>query len=180
MTHKTTTAAVTRAMPSVLAISAGAMLAVGSAWAQTAEAIDPAIFPQAEAGYTQHVLAVAPRDDEGSALVEIVVGQTMSLDCNQVVMRADLEEETLEGWGYTYYKVDDISKPASTLMGCPDNSTTERFIGLHFGQDAFVRYNSKLPLVIYAPENLTVGYRIWQTDGILQGQSTANPAAVAP
>lgn len=50
----------------------------------------------------------------------------------------------------------------STLMACLDDTKHEAFVSM---QDApLIRYNSKLPVVIYAPEDVTVKYRIWQAD----------------
>lgn len=31
------------------------------------------------------------------------------------------------------------------------------------GQAAFIRYNSKLPIVVYAPKDVDVKYRVWST-----------------
>lgn len=138
--------------------------------AQNAAPVDPEIFPAAQAGQTRHVFTIPAIENEGNYQIEIVAGQTMSVDCNTVMISADLDDETLEGWGYTYYEIDDISQPASTMMGCPDNSRTDKFVGYHMGQDAFLRYNSNMPVIVYAPSDITVGYRIWQTDGVLQGQ----------
>lgn len=171
MTHK--------ALASVLAL----MLAAGAAQAQTAAAnatetgastVDTSIFPEAKKGMVQHVLTLPAAENEGNLIAEIVVGRTMEVDCNQVMIGAELETEDLKGWGYTYFEVEDISEPASTMMGCPDDTRTEKLVTFNFGNDAFKRYNSRMPLVIYAPEGLTVGYRIWATDGELH---QAAPAA---
>lgn len=35
-----------------------------------------------------------------------------------------------------------------------------RFVGLG-GDPCFVRYNSRLPIVVYVPETVLVRYRIW-------------------
>jgi ecotin len=145
------------------------LLSSSLALAQSADQapVDPKIYPAAKAGFTRHVLTIPQNANERNLKLEIVAGQNMEVDCNHVMISADLEDETLEGWGYNYYKIDDISKPASTMMGCPDNSKTTKFIGFNMGNEALVRYNSKLPLVIYAPENIEVGYRLWETNGKL-------------
>jgi ecotin len=148
---------------------AGMLMTAGFAAAQTASPapVDPKIFPEAKTGYTRHILTIPEQASEQNFKIEIVAGQNMEVDCNQVMISADIDDENLEGWGYNYYKIDDISKPASTMMGCPDNSRTTKFIDFNMGNEALVRYNSKLPLVVYAPENIEVGYRVWQTDGKL-------------
>lgn len=127
--------------------------------------VDISIYPAAKAGYQQHVFTLPALENEYDSKIEVYVTQKMSVDCNRVMIGADLESEDIKGWGYSYYVVEDIKPPAQTLMGCPDDKKTEELVPLHFGDDAFVRYNSKLPLVVYAPEGLNVGYRLWQTDG---------------
>jgi ecotin len=146
------------------------LLTASVSFAQSGDAkpIDPNIFPAAKAGFTRHVLTIPKGSEEGNLKIEIVAGLNMEVDCNHVMISADLDDENLEGWGYNYYKIDDVSKPASTLMGCPDGSKKDAFVTLNLGQDALIRYNSKLPLVVYAPENLKVGYRIWETNGKIE------------
>ena len=39
----------------------------------------------------------------------------------------------------------------------------ERFITLD-GESKLIRYNSRLPLVVYVPKGVEVRYRIWKTD----------------
>ncbi len=45
-------------------------------------------------------------------------------------------------------------------MACPDDSRKQAFVQVG-GEPQLVRYNSKLPLVIYAPADMEVRYRIW-------------------
>ncbi|MNF15302.1 Ecotin precursor [compost metagenome] len=50
--------------------------------------------------------------------------------------------------------------PASTLMACPDNTRKEAFVPV-VGDGFMLRYNSKLPVVVYVPDGVQVRYRIW-------------------
>lgn len=70
-----------------------------------------------------------------------------------------LEEETVNGWGYTYYEFNSKGDIAGTLMGCPDNKKVKKFIT---AQSQLFRYNSKLPIVVYVPKGMEVKYRIWE------------------
>lgn len=140
-------------------------LTAGMTFAQEAAPVDLTIYPAAKTGQGQHILTLPTLEHEGNYKVEVYVAQKMEVDCNQVMISADLEQEDVKGWGYPYYTVEDVSQPAQTMMGCLDAKKTEELVPLQFGEDGFVRYNSKLPLVIYAPEGLSVGYRLWQTDG---------------
>ena len=156
-------------MTKTLFASLALTLAATATFAQTEAAVDTSIFPAAKAGMTQHIFQPAAVEDEQNYLIEVVAGQTLAKDCNTLMFGADFEEEDLEGWGYTYYEIEDVSEVASTMMGCPDAAKVDTFVAANMGHDALIRYNSRMPIVVYAPSNLTVGYRIWTTDGALLG-----------
>lgn len=117
-------------------------------------------YPEAAAGQTRHVITLPPTQNEDELNVEIIVGQTKTVDCNRHSLGGELSERVVDGWGYNYYIVPQITAGASTMMGCPPNSERETFVTLP-GQ-TIVRYNSKLPLVVYTPENAEVRYRFWR------------------
>ena len=145
-----------------------ALFAAQAVFAQSAAApVDLTIYPEAKSGQIRHVLTLPQQENEDLFKVEIFAGQTMMVDCNTVMISADLDEEDVKGFGYPYYEIDDISPGATTMMACPNAEKREALVPLRLGSDAFIRYNSKLPLVVYAPEGLTVGYRLWQTDNTL-------------
>ncbi|MNN83904.1 Ecotin precursor [compost metagenome] len=48
----------------------------------------------------------------------------------------------------------------STLMACPDGKSTQDFVPV-VGDGFLLRYNSKLPIVLYVPKDIEVRYRIW-------------------
>jgi ecotin len=57
---------------------------------------------------------------------------------------------------------------AGTLMAIdPKAPKRARFIGLG-GEPYLIRYNSRLPVVVYVPEGTEVRYRIWRADSIVQ------------
>jgi len=151
------------------ALLLGTMVLTCGAGAALAQGHDTSMYPAASAGMVQHVFTLPAQEDEQAYRVEIVAGQTVMADCNNTRFSADLDEEDVAGWGYSYYEIDDISPMMSTMMACGDSARTEKFIEAGMGDEAMVRYNSKLPLVIYAPTELKVGYRIWHTDGTVEG-----------
>jgi ecotin len=46
----------------------------------------------------------------------------------------------------------------------PNTPKVARFISLG-SEPYFIRYNSQLPIVVYAPETAEVRYRIWSSEG---------------
>ena len=120
-------------------------------------------FPAATTGMTRFVIALADKErgEEDSFKVELVAGKTLITDgVNQLKLGASLEPQPLEGWGYTYYQVSGSDNVMSTLMATPEGQQqVEKFVG---GEPLLIRYNSRLPIVIYAPEGYEIRYRIWQ------------------
>ena len=53
----------------------------------------------------------------------------------------------------------------STMMACPDNTTVEAFVPVR-GEGTFLRYNSKLPVVVFVPEGFELRWRIWQAGAV--------------
>jgi ecotin len=119
-------------------------------------------FPPAREGMERFVIALAhkERGEEDDFKVELTVGKEMLTDgVNQVRLGNAIEPRTLQGWGYTYYEVTGPSETISTLMAPPEGAPkVKAFVTAAPLQ---VRYNSRLPIVVYAPSGYEVRYRIW-------------------
>ncbi len=139
-----------------------------SAFANDAQKEQPlekvAPYPQAEKGMKRQVIQLPVQQDEGNFKVELLIGQTLEVDCNQHRLGGQLESKTLEGWGYDYYVFDKVMSPVSTMMACPDGKKEKKFVTAYLGDNSLLRYNSKLPIVVYTPENVDVKYRVWKAD----------------
>lgn len=147
-----------RTHSSVTALFLGLSL---SACAASDDALAP--FPAAKEGFTRHVIELPEQSDEHAYKVELVAGKTQQVDCNrQSLGGGEWRSQTLEGWGYSYYELGPIGPGISTRMACPPDSVHEAFVTVG-GEPQLVRYNSKLPLVIYAPNEVQVRYRVWTT-----------------
>ncbi len=119
-------------------------------------------YPAAEKGQKRHVIQLPQLADESTAKVELIVGRTMNIDCNHHFFSGKIEERTAEGWGYNYYVLKDLGQAASTLMGCSNKAQRSAFVPSP--DQPLIRYNSKLPVVVYAPANVELRYRIWRAD----------------
>ncbi|MEH0884370.1 serine protease inhibitor ecotin [Enterobacter sp. UNJFSC 003] len=121
-------------------------------------------YPQAEKGMTRQVIQLPAQQNEANFKVELLIGKTLEVDCNQHRLGGQLESKTLEGWGYDYYVFNNVTSPVSTMMACPDGKKEKKFVTAYLGDNSLLRYNSKLPIVVYTPENVEVKYRVWKAD----------------
>lgn len=117
-------------------------------------------FPAAEVGMVRHVIRLKSQKDESLFKIEIMPGKNMLVDCNHHTLMGKLEEKDLQGWGYTYYVFSSDGQTRSTLMAC-NKPKENKFV---YAQTLTVRYNSRLPIVVYAPEGYDVQYRVWSAD----------------
>ncbi|MFP7354000.1 serine protease inhibitor ecotin [Klebsiella pasteurii] len=145
---------------SLLAIACVSASAVAAE--QPLEKIAP--YPKAEQGMKRQVIQLPQQQDESALKVELLIGQTLEVDCNRHRLGGQLESRTLEGWGYDYYMFDKVTSPVSTMMACPDGKKEKQFVMAGLGDAGMLRYNSRLPIVVYTPANIDVKYRIWRAD----------------
>ena len=122
-------------------------------------------FPAPEKGMARHVLELPARKDESAYKVELLVGKTVKLDAaNRYFFAGRIEEETIQGWGFPKYTVRSLGPLAGTRMAAdPKAPAMDRFITLG-GEPSLLRYNSRLPIVVYVPEGAEVRYRLWKAD----------------
>ncbi|PHM68308.1 serine protease inhibitor ecotin [Xenorhabdus sp. KJ12.1] len=133
-----------------------------SVYAQADKTNDLASFPEPSEGMVRSVITLTPEKDENNYMVELMIGKSMMVDCNHHWFGGNLETKNIDGWGYNYYELDKVAGPMSTKMACADQKKTMKFVTVNLDKDAFIRYNSKLPIVVYTPKTIKVKYRIWQ------------------
>ena len=119
-------------------------------------------FPPAGEGMVRHVLQLPQQADESGLKVELIVGKTVETDAgNRYFFAGRIEEETIKGRGFPRCMVSKLGPMAGTLMAVnPNAPKVTRFI-TPGGAPYIIRYNSRLPVVVYLPEGVEVRYRIW-------------------
>lgn len=123
------------------------------------------VFPKAKEGYKQVFIQLPIAKNENDLKVEFFVGTEKMLDCNKHFLMGKVTTQDLQGWGYNYYDVESTGETGGTLMACPDQKKTKKFVTL---QPEIVRYNSKLPLVFYVPKDFEVQYRVLRPDSAMK------------
>jgi ecotin len=122
-------------------------------------------FPPANEGMTRHVLMLPPHENEDSLRVELQIGKVVKTDPhNRFFFGGTLKDVNIEGWSFTRYVLSEIGPMGGTLIAVdPAEPKVERFITLG-GEARLMRYNSRLPLVVYVPQGVEVRHRIWRAD----------------
>lgn len=124
------------------------------------------MFPVPKPGIVQHILTLPKLENEADYIVELQIGQTQLVDCNKRRLNGELKESTVEGWGYNYYQVDNVSEGPSTMMACPETAKKEAFVQIP--RQLKIPYDSRLPKVFYLPEGTELRFRIWKVDSTYQ------------
>lgn len=139
------------------------MLCAGSALASAADNLKA--FPPAEEGMVRHVISLKQQADEADFRVELIVGKTVKVDAaNRYFFGGQLETEIIPGWGFERHVLRQLGPMAGTLMAVdPAAPRIDRFIALG-GEARLLRYNSRLPLVVYVPQGVEVRHRIWRVE----------------
>jgi ecotin len=157
------------ARPLALAASA-ALLAAGAAGAVPRLNLTP--YPAPEAGQNRWVIQVPgvlpPTTDPSLSpnpadwRVELIIGKEVEVDCNRTFFSGRVASETIKGWGYKVYRVSNVGPLASTRMACPPGTARRRAFVPMGGKPFVVPYNASLPIVVYAPQELEVRWRLWK------------------
>jgi ecotin len=135
--------------------------------AMAGEGLKP--YPEAEIGYRRVVIRLPVVDAPDDRRVELIFGRMMEVDCNRHFLSGQLARKVVQGWGYDYLVLGNVSGPASTMMACPpDEPRKAAFVRVNLyrndAQNGWQRYNPKLPVVVYVPDSIEVRYRIWTAD----------------
>ena len=151
------------AVPSLFILMLGLFLTPSLGQAQTSNLkVNTDIFPAPENGFKKMVIEVPLSQNDENKKIEFKVGRLMEVDgCNHHNLQGTVETKDLEGWGYQYYVFKTNGQVIATQMACPDTQKRQLFVS---SQPNLVRYNGKMPIVIYIPEEYDVQYKIYTAD----------------
>ncbi|ESL07158.1 ecotin [Trypanosoma rangeli SC58] len=93
--------------------------------------------------------------------VQLIPGRVMDTDpVNVYSIEGSVQEVRISGWGYPYYVVNAGSTTSTEVGVLPGTPSVRRFVTLT--DRPFIRYNSRLPVVVYVPKQLELHYRVWE------------------
>ena len=145
----------------------GLIIAGLSTVVHAAKLEEVAPFPKPEQGFTRQVIHLPSQPQEENFQVEILAGKTLTVDCNRQRLGGILEEKNLEGWGYPFYRREKVIGAMRRMVGCQDCKSKQDFVPV-VGDGFLLRYNSKLPIVLYVPEDVDVRYRVWSASSKIE------------
>ena len=123
---------------------------------------DIKMYPEPASNVERFIVRLEPKENELDYFVELMPGVVYEKGCNAIRMHGSIARKSVKGWGYSYYEVSTNGIMTSTMMACPPNTPKKtEFIYVHDPQNSKVRYNSKIPLVVYMPKNFELKYRIY-------------------
>ena len=127
-------------------------------------------YMEPKEGQERHVirLEALKGEQERERKVEIIISKIEKLDAaNRYFCGGEIAQKTVKGWGYPYFELSKVGPLAGTLIGVPPGAPkVDRKIRVNGGLD-LVRYNSKLPIVVYTPKGFDVEIRIWSAGELI-------------
>lgn len=120
-------------------------------------------FPTEMTGFNRFVLILPEVENEGNRKLEIIPGKVAYVDCNRHILGGTFSRRTVDGWGFDYIIFNSDGVMATTRMACLEPARPE-FVPA--SQTEIVRYNSQMPIVVFAPIGFEVRYRIWEAPNL--------------
>jgi ecotin len=154
-------------------LAAAALVLLSGPWAGAIPRLDLSGYPAPAAGDRRWVIqlpgVLPPGGDAGLSpdprdwRVQLLVGQTVRVDCNQHSFSARLQPERLPQARGVIYRVSAVGPLVSTRMACPDQPPQQRFVTMG-GRPFVVPYRVSQPIVVDAPAPLEVRWRLWKAE----------------
>lgn len=128
---------------------------------------DITVYPSASENENRNIIWLDKLANEEDYKVEIIATKTGVKDCNHTSYHADLNRKSLKEWGYDFFVVVKSDLFITTLMGCSNIKNTLVDLPVSLTKSESLQpYNSRLPIVIYAPKEMQIKFKIWKVEAI--------------
>ncbi|CAG9571397.1 putative ecotin [Leishmania major strain Friedlin] len=136
-------------------------------------------YPEPTSQQRRYVIFLDPKGDSkelNDYKVELIPGRVEKVDGTNVYrMGGNIEERTIDGWGYPYYIVTLTTMSGTLMMPLGDAALKRpRFVAMNTKN--LYRYNSRLPIVVYMPKDGELRYRIWTVKSTGSGTAKSTKA----
>jgi len=123
------------------------------------------VYPPVKKDQNRNVIVLEPKENEDDYRVLITASIDGMQDCNTKSRSAKYTEKVVEGMQYPYYEVGKIGDVVTTLMGCSEMPQMGE-IPINLSGNTILRYNSKLPIVVYASNGIKINSKIFKLEEI--------------
>ena len=96
--------------------------------------------------------------------VQLIVGQTVLIDCNQHAFAGRIRHWRLSKDAPMLFRVDAVGPLVSTRMACPPDQPRRQTFVTMAGKPYVVPYEVSRPIVVDAPAALQVRWRLWKAE----------------
>ena len=98
--------------------------------------------------------------------VQLSFGKTVEVDdINMYYLGGKIVEESIPDLGFKRYVLPSLGPLAGTLMSIdPSEPKVKKFLPILPGYHLLLRYNPRVPIVVYVPEGCEVHYKLWRAD----------------
>ncbi|CCD11599.1 unnamed protein product [Trypanosoma congolense IL3000] len=116
-------------------------------------------YPQPEPDQNCCVLFLEEKpDEEENYRLQLIPGYATNDSAAPSTVSGVVREETIYGWGCNYYVVELGPRPTRRRSSQAFEKPT-RFVPI--SSKHLLRYNSRLPVVVYLPKGVELRYRVW-------------------
>lgn len=96
--------------------------------------------------------------------VELIAGRNLELDCNRVTFSGRMRSQPVAGTELRVVQISQVTPLASTRMACPPGEPKRRAFVPMGGKPFVVPYDVSRPIVLYAPKDLELRWRLWKAE----------------
>ena len=96
--------------------------------------------------------------------VELIAGRNLELDCNRATFSGRMRSQPVAGTELRVVQISQVTPLASTRMACPPGEPKRRAFVPMGGKPFVVPYDVSRPIVLYAPKDLELRWRLWKAE----------------
>jgi len=96
--------------------------------------------------------------------VELIAGRTLEVDCNRVMFSGRMRSQPVAGTDRRVVRVSQVTPLAATRMACPPGEAKRMAFVPMGGKPFVVPYDVSRPIVLYAPKDLELRWRLWKAE----------------